>query len=477
MKLILSAAAAALVAATSVSAWVVSGPQVGAEGKVWPIPSKCWKTLDGKPTLNVCHRGSRFHLPEESAGAYWESVLQNCDYTEPDITFSKDGVAMANHDLFLNPGLDISDPFFTGKDRSRWVTKEDQYQQINASYWVSDFTAKEIKDHAFIIQNAAMTYRPKFYNHLFPMLTIEEYYQTVMNVSALTNTMTGLIPEIKSSFYHNTQVLNKTDLSAINYFDNAVPGGKWPSNYEFRAEESTIATLKKLGLPTKNHPVIIQCFEWATIEYLARTYPNQSMFRGLLFLVDANWWALTNKGLDAVAAVAKETGNQIYVGPWKDATYDGEPLYILQSYNINIYDESRTALVYPGYDPRDIIEPASLVAAIHQRGLYYYPYTYYDSRQSLSYSCMSSIPKDFDMNSLHYKPVPCPQNKRDEFFQHYAMGTDAMFIENQAEANQLRDEYNTILLLKCRENYLKNAASDNFNWPPGPSNHTHKCRA
>ncbi|KXS11352.1 PLC-like phosphodiesterase [Gonapodya prolifera JEL478] len=466
MKVLAALAAASVLAAAD--AWIINptSPTFGAvaKDKVWPKASKGWKTLDGSPSFSACHRGSRWHLPEESAGAYWEGALSNCDWNEPDVVWTKDGVAVVSHDSFADSAVTSvgTDPYFAGKNRTVCSLFEDQYLCRNL-VWYGDLNSSEVKQ-LYPIQNPARTYpkgyRPPFYDSTFKILSFQEFIDTNVNVSTKINTTLGLIPELKQPFYTNTQVLNKVDEATEKKFRAAyfnLTDGIDPA-YNHSAEDTFMAILKKNGLPSARNPIVVQCFEYETIQYLARKYPNGSGFNALLFLLDINWWALTPKGMDRIAALQKETNNTIYVGPWKDSLYDGIYLYALSAsagYGIDFLNATANPdLQYPGYKVTDIVDPAVTVQELHKRGLGYLGYTYYDSRQDPLYNCVD--PTGYDnitetLSKLWYTPKPCPKNKRHEFFDQFAMGVDGFFVENNNEFAQLRDEYNNLLLATTKE--------------------------
>ncbi|KAJ3342491.1 hypothetical protein HDU93_002250 [Gonapodya sp. JEL0774] len=453
---------AAALLSSRADGWVLNpGPTFGAvaKNKVWPKASSAWKTLDGSPSFSACHRGSRWHLPEESAGAYWEGALTNCEWNEPDIVWTSDGVPMVSHDSFADPAITNvgTNPYFAGKNRTLCSLFEDQYLCQN-KYWFSDFNVTEVK-LLNEIQNTGRAYpkgyRPNFYDSTFKVLTFQEFIDININVSTIINTTLGLIPELKQPFLQNTQVLNKVDNTTEAKFRKAyfdLVDGIDPT-YNHTAEDNFMALLKKNNLPSARNPVVIQCFEYETIQYLARKYPNKSGFNALLFLLDINWWPLTPKGMDRIAALQKETNNTIYVGPWKDSLYDGIYLYALSTsagYGIDYLDaKTNPDLQYPGYKVTDIVDPDQTVNELHKRKLGYLGYTYYDSRQDPLYNCVD--PAGYKnitevLAKLWYTPKPCPKNKRMEFFDQFAMGVDGFFVENNAEFAQLRNEYNNLLL-------------------------------
>lgn len=184
------------------------------------------------------------------------------------------------------------------------------------------------------------------------------------------------------------------------------------------------------------------------MEYLANKYPNGQAFTGLVMLVDKNWWILTPKGMDMLAALSKKTNTPIYISPWKDVFTDGEPLYIVQETGDDIYS-GKGNFQYAGFNPKDVIPPAELIGAAHARGLRMTSYTSYASYQGLGFYCQESVPKDYDVKKLPYKTVPCPKTKRAEFFYFFDLGMDQMFVENVQEAQQLREEYNMYLISQC----------------------------
>ncbi|KXS09452.1 PLC-like phosphodiesterase [Gonapodya prolifera JEL478] len=325
-------------------------------------------------------------------GAYWEAVLNHVDYVEPDLVFTKDKIVMVNHDSYLDSTVDVATRSeFASRKTGKDIWAEDVFYPNRSSWWIGDFTSDEIA------------------------------------------TIVGFIPEIKQPFYQ---------------FPYPKLGGN-ASVYPHTAEDLVIEMLQNNSLPSAKHPVLIQSFEYETVEYLATKYPNGKAFNGLLMLIgSANWWILTYKGLDKLAALSRATNNTIYIAPWKDVLTDGMPLYVLQSLNIDIYACNNT-LTFDGFSANDTVPPSDLVAELHSRGLKYSGYTSYASPQSLSFNCQSKVPSSYNLSSLSYKPVPCPKTKRAEYFMYFSQGLDNFFVENIQEAQQLREEFNFWLISQC----------------------------
>jgi glycerophosphoryl diester phosphodiesterase len=60
-----------------------------------------WRTLDGKPSRIIAHRGASGLRPEHSGPAYTLALDQGADVIEPDLVISRDGVLVVRHDREL----------------------------------------------------------------------------------------------------------------------------------------------------------------------------------------------------------------------------------------------------------------------------------------------------------------------------------------------------------------------------------------
>lgn len=96
-----------------------------------------WRTLDGKPSRIIAHRGASGQRPEHSRAAYELAFAQGADAVEPDVLPSRDGVLFVRHDIDLAPTTDIAQRVEFAA-RNRVVDGKSQW-------WIGDFDAHEIQ--------------------------------------------------------------------------------------------------------------------------------------------------------------------------------------------------------------------------------------------------------------------------------------------------------------------------------------------
>lgn len=91
-----------------------------------------WRTLDGRPTRIIAHRGASGVLPEHTIAGYTLALQQGADVIEPDLLPGKDGVLVARHD----PGL----------ARSTDIAKHPEFaaRSVDGDWAITHFTRKEL---------------------------------------------------------------------------------------------------------------------------------------------------------------------------------------------------------------------------------------------------------------------------------------------------------------------------------------------
>ncbi|KAJ2716981.1 hypothetical protein H4R19_000290 [Coemansia spiralis] len=374
-----------------------------------------WNTLSGQWPQLVGHRGEKSFMPEHTVASYWQAALENADYIEPDLTLTKDGHLVVNHNEWLGETTNVASiPELahlrtnkTWNDGGGSVTR-------NNEWFVVDMTLEQIR-MLRIHQDHKYPWRPTHFDGVFGLLTFEEYLQTVRNVTQQLGRPYGVIPELKSP-----QLYNK--------------GRSYPRYFEDRAlltlEHYGWATLKNVNrsahadlqlatpLPVSGQlgPSAWQCFDLDTAEYLAR-HSNVPV----VALCQSLPWVFTPGGLDRLAEYAA------ILSPWKDFFVAGAETY-LRANNIT-WDASEIKKL------GGFIAPDRLVAEAHKRKLAVSPYTFYDSRQDRAYLCQKGQAGGF-----------CPASRQEELFHFFGLGTDYLFVENIVEASLLRTQYSDMLV-------------------------------
>ncbi|ORX64922.1 PLC-like phosphodiesterase [Linderina pennispora] len=389
-----------------------------------------WNTLDGKKTQLVGHRGEKAFMPEHSLGSYWQAALEGADFIEPDLTLTKDGHLVVNHNEWIGDLTNAKEIPELQKYRRNltWTDDDGTFHDIKNEYFIHDMTLEDIKKVR--THQANMTFRPQIYNGYFGLLTFEEYLQTIRELTVKLGRPFGVIPELKSPKLYNTnrtysRYFEDRAIITLNHYGWA----KITKKINTAAHKDLkLAPVKPLPAGTKVGPSVWQCFDQDTAKYLS------SHTDVPVVALNENTPAFfTPKGLDQVAKYAK------IVSPWKDFFVTGAEAY-LKSQNIT-------------WDPKEIkrlggfIAPDQLAKEIHKRGMTISPYTFYDSHQNMLYLCQDPSIKPASRSGF------CPKNKTEEFFYFFDQGMDYMFVEDIVEANVLRILYANKLENQQRKGY------------------------
>ena len=190
--------------------------------------------LAAKP-LVFAHRGASAWLPEETLAAYEKAIADGADFIEPDLVPTKDGVLVARHESNISETTDVaSHPEFAARRAVKVIDGRSQ-----EGWFTEDFTLAELK--TLRAKERLGTLRPESMRHdgAFDVATFDE----IAALAARSKRPVGLIPELKHPSYF-----------AGLGFDTA---GK------------LIAAIK-VSAYLKHAPVIVQCFEIATLKRLHR---------------------------------------------------------------------------------------------------------------------------------------------------------------------------------------------------------------
>ncbi|KAJ2719367.1 hypothetical protein GGI07_005248 [Coemansia sp. Benny D115] len=378
-----------------------------------------WNTLSGQRTQLVGHRGEKSFMPEHSLGSYWQAALDGADYIEPDLGLTKDGHLVVNHNEYLGENTNIADiPELAHLRTSKtWVDGvTDDPKTVSNEWFICDMTLAEIK-RVRLNQSPEYPWRPQHFNGLFEVLTFEEYLQIVRNVTIDVDRPFGVIPELKSPKLYNE------GRSYDRYFeDRAILtleryGWAHITQHIDRSRHSDLNLaehLRPLNGAQKLGPSAWQSFDLDTARYLA-----QHTDVPVVALVEQKPWAFTPRGLDKLAEFAQ------ILSPWKDLFVAGPAAYL--AFNNITWDPSEIA------EMGGFLSPKELVRQAHSRGVQLSPYTFYDSRQDMSYLC-----KHTNVGDGHDF---CPKDRAEELFYFFDLGIDYIFVENIVEAALLRQQY------------------------------------
>lgn len=254
------------------------------------------------------HRGASGYLPEHTLPAYAAAHCMNVDYIEPDLVLTKDGVFICVHDIFLEDTTNVKD-VFPGRARK------------DGHWYAIDFTLPEIKSLA-VHERSDDGKTPVFKNRFpmgkprFEIVTFTEMIELVQGLNKSRSRNTGIIPELKNPTFHARE---------------GQP-----------VEKKFLDIVKSYGYDSPGSPIIVQCFEAATLKKL----------RGL------------GCGLQMMQLVEEPGGD-----------YGNKESYTADLNEKNIGEIATYANVLSPYKKR-IEDNPSIVKIAHKAGLKVGPYTF-----------------------------------------------------------------------------------------------------
>ena len=184
----------------------------------------------------IAHRGASGERPEHTRSAYELAIDQRCDYVEPDLVFSKDGVLIVRHENEIGATTDIlGRPEFA----DRRTTKTVDGARVEG-WFAEDFTLAELK--TLRCRERLPDLRPQNtrYDTLDDILTLEDLIDLVRDGGARRGRPVGLYIEMKHPSYFETLGLSMPHaLSRV---------------------------LREHGLDGDNAAVIVECFEPSAVK-------------------------------------------------------------------------------------------------------------------------------------------------------------------------------------------------------------------
>ncbi len=187
--------------------------------------------------LVIAHRGACGERPEHTRAAYELAIDQGADFIEPDLVLSRDGVLIVRHENEISGTTDVAEHVaFAGRRTTRAIDGVE-----TAGWFTEDFTVAELK--ALRARERLPDLRPS--NTAFtdePILTFDEVLDIAHAGSARTGRVIGVAPELKHPSHF------------------AVLG--------LGIEGAFLTILEARGLTGAQAPILIQCFEAATLKRL-----------------------------------------------------------------------------------------------------------------------------------------------------------------------------------------------------------------
>ncbi len=247
------------------------------------MPAAAQAKATSRPIV-IAHRGASGERPEHTLAAYRLAIAQGCDFIEPDLVVTRDGVLVVRHENEISGTTDVAArPEFA----ARRVRKEIDGEALEG-WFTEDFTLAELKTlHA---RERLPQLRPASAAHdgREAIPTFQEVIDLARTETARTGRVIGIYPEMK----HPTHM----------------------ATCGLPVEGRLARALKDNGLDGRDAPVFVQCFEIGAL----KTFGTLSRARRV-FLADSEGGPadqprttyaqlLTASGLKDVSAFAEGVG-------------------------------------------------------------------------------------------------------------------------------------------------------------------------
>ena len=316
--------------------------------------------------LVIGHRGAPGYRPEETVASYELAARMGADYVETDLVPTKDGVLVCRHEPDISQTTDVAaHPEFAARRTTRTIDG-----QTMTGWFTEDFTLAELKTLHAVERLPDVRQHNTIYNWFYPVLTAQEYLDTVSRMSAELHRPVGAYMETK----HPTFFLQAgIDVDA-----------------------KLVDLLNRNNLNTPNTKIFIESFETNLRQlHTQLTVP-------LIQLIDS-----TGAPADRVAAGDKRT--------FADMTTPAG-LADIATYAQGIGPDK--SLIVPTDPAGNPGPPTSLVTDAHKVGLKLHPYTFRDENQFLPTTLRT------DANPNDYGRAV------DEDVEFFRLGVDGIFTDN-----------------------------------------------
>jgi glycerophosphoryl diester phosphodiesterase len=242
----------------------------------------------------IAHRGASGERPEHTRAAYELAIDQGADFIEPDLVMTRDGQMVVRHENEIGGTTNVADdPAFAERRTTRTIDGLPV-----AGWFTEDFTLAELQ--TLRARERLPELRPG--NTVWtdePILTFPQVLDIARDAGIRTGRTIGVAPELK----------HPSHFAAL-----GLP-----------MEGVFVATLKANGLTGPDAPVLVQCFEVATLRALRQLIDTPLLqllaaFGGPADLPDLTYAEMARPdGLARIAlyadAIGVETGLLIPLAP------------------------------------------------------------------------------------------------------------------------------------------------------------------
>lgn len=194
--------------------------------------------------LVIGHRGAPGYRPEHSRSSYELALQLGVDAVEPDIVFTRDGVAVVRHENEISTTTDVADhPRFADRRTTKTIDGAE-----HTGWFTEDFTWEELstlrcRERLPQLRPASATFDGEQ-----RVLRLRDVLDIVRAGSLELGREIGVVLEIKHATYFGGLGFDLPTLIAAELADAGWADGKLPLTIE--AFESTVLTqLRALGIP------------------------------------------------------------------------------------------------------------------------------------------------------------------------------------------------------------------------------------
>ena len=230
--------------------------------------------LTGRRPVVIAHRGASGERPEHTELAYRLAIEEGCDFIEPDLVLSKDGVLVARHENEIAGTTDVASK---AEFADRKTTKTIDGAQVEG-WFTEDFTLAELKTLRARERLPQLRPASAKFDGMAKIMTFDEVATLAKLESRRTGRTIGVYPEMKHPSF----------LASV-----GLP-------IEGRLAEA----LKKNELDAHDAPVFVQCFEAAPL----KTFKTLSKARRVQLVGRETPEMVTAEGLKAISQYADGVG-------------------------------------------------------------------------------------------------------------------------------------------------------------------------
>lgn len=209
------------------------------------------------------HRGARSYAPENVIPGYEVALQIGANWVDMDIGITKDGIIVADHDIWLNPDILSKNGKFWAKSRQEFIASipNEQFNEKIQPYLVKNLTLKELQEYEAGILNPDSEYAKYFPEQISrPGTHIPSLQEVIDYVNSKTKNQVNFQIEVKNDVNHLDWTVSQQEfasqifdiIKANNLFNRfEVQSFDWVILYELQKLDSRIKTAYLVGVDDK----------------------------------------------------------------------------------------------------------------------------------------------------------------------------------------------------------------------------------